>query len=254
MAPYRPPEFTKALRALSARYVERRHELPERSALDSAGKRSAFAAFYAPLHYLTIREIVLALPAAARQVTTVHDLGCGTGVGAAAWALQCPRRPLISGVDLNAWALEEAKWNWQTLGLGGRAHRGDMVGAATSAPAGSPRTSAMLFAWSINELPQDARARLLTTLSSARDRRPILIVEPLAKGAAPWWREWTSALTPLGAQVDEWKFRVDLPPMLKELSQRAGFQRDYLGARSIWLAAEQGEALPLAHQRRSRLT
>ncbi len=57
VAPYRPQEFTRALRALSARYVERRSELADRSALDSAGKRSEFAAFYAPLHYLTVREI-----------------------------------------------------------------------------------------------------------------------------------------------------------------------------------------------------
>ena len=39
------PEFLKAVRALSARYVERRAELPDRSPIDSAGKRSAFAAF-----------------------------------------------------------------------------------------------------------------------------------------------------------------------------------------------------------------
>src|SRR5207247_822586 len=41
-------EFLKALRALSARYVERRGALPARSPLDTAGKRAAFAAFYAP--------------------------------------------------------------------------------------------------------------------------------------------------------------------------------------------------------------
>src|SRR6185503_19840169 len=44
-------EFTRAVRALSARYVERRGQLPDRSLLDSAGKRAAFALFYAPLHF-----------------------------------------------------------------------------------------------------------------------------------------------------------------------------------------------------------
>ena len=33
-------EFLKAVRALSARYVERRQELPRRSPVDSAGKRA----------------------------------------------------------------------------------------------------------------------------------------------------------------------------------------------------------------------
>ena len=56
-------EFLKALRALSVRYVERRSELRSRSPLDSAGKRAAFAAFYAPLHFVTTQEVVRALSA-----------------------------------------------------------------------------------------------------------------------------------------------------------------------------------------------
>jgi len=51
-------EFTRAVRALSARYVERRNQLPDRSPLDSAGKRAAFALFYAPVHLLTTREAI----------------------------------------------------------------------------------------------------------------------------------------------------------------------------------------------------
>src|SRR5262245_58287226 len=57
------PQLLKAIRALSARYVQRRSELSERSAVDSAGKRAAFAAFFAPLHFLTARLIVPALRA-----------------------------------------------------------------------------------------------------------------------------------------------------------------------------------------------
>src|SRR4051794_40832473 len=55
------PEFLKAVRALSARYVEARGRLADRSPIDSAGKRAAFAAFYAPLHFVTMREVVRAL-------------------------------------------------------------------------------------------------------------------------------------------------------------------------------------------------
>jgi hypothetical protein len=46
-------EVTRALRALSMSYVERRLEGKPRGALDSAGKRAAFALFYAPLHFDT---------------------------------------------------------------------------------------------------------------------------------------------------------------------------------------------------------
>ncbi len=243
VAPYRPQEFTRALRALSARYVERRSELAERSALDSAGKRSAFAAFYAPLHYLTVREIVRELPEAARDVTHIADLGCGTGVGAAAWlgALEPPRPVPIVGVDQNQWALEEAKWNWRELKVGGRAKRGDLVAEVPVSGAARAESArpAVILAWAVNELPRDAQARLLPLLVTvARDGGQLLIVEPLARGAAPWWDRWAAEFAPLGARVDEWKFRVALPPMLKELSARAGFQRDYLGARTIWVDAK----------------
>ncbi|MBP6717169.1 MAG: class I SAM-dependent methyltransferase [Acidobacteria bacterium] len=242
VAPYRPQEFTRALRALSARYVERRSELAERSALDSAGKRSAFAAFYAPIHYLTVREIVNALPDRARQVSQITDLGCGTGVCAAAWQHAVPRAVGIVGVDMSQWALEEAKWNWRALGVGGKAKRGDLVaevpvvrvrpGAAPPTPAVRPNPPALLLAWAVNELPREAREALLPALLGFDGQ--VLIIEPLARGAAPWWREWATAFAGVGGRADEWKFAVDLPPMISELSSRAGFHREYLGARSLW--------------------
>ena len=49
LADLRVQEATRAVCALSSAYVERRGERM-RGALDSAGKRAAFALFYAPLH------------------------------------------------------------------------------------------------------------------------------------------------------------------------------------------------------------
>jgi hypothetical protein len=51
---------------------------------------------------------------------------------------------------------------------------------------------------------------------------------------SPWWSEWTAAFATAGGRADEWKFQIEQPAMLKELSHRAGFRRDVLGARSIW--------------------
>src|SRR6476469_3117327 len=82
------PELTRALRALSSCYVERRDKLAAGAALEGAGKRAAFAMFYGPLHFLTIGHVVRELPDAG-AVTAIHDVGCGTGVGGAAWALAC---------------------------------------------------------------------------------------------------------------------------------------------------------------------
>lgn len=67
-------EFTRAVRALSVRYVERRHELPAKSPLDSAGKRAAFGLFYASLHFLTVEAAVAEVGAAARPLRHLIDL------------------------------------------------------------------------------------------------------------------------------------------------------------------------------------
>src|SRR5688572_31727231 len=86
LADLRVPEVTRALRALSSAYVERRHTVARGAALDSHGKRAAFALFYAPLHFLVARHIVEALGADATP-SSVIDIGCGTGAAGAAWAL-----------------------------------------------------------------------------------------------------------------------------------------------------------------------
>ncbi len=238
-------EFLKAVRALSARYVERRSELGQRSPTDSAGKRAAFSGFFAPLHFLTVQAAVRALGAADVGIDQIVDLGCGTGVGAAAWALACPIPATISGVDRETWALDEARWNWLQLGLVGRPRRGDLV-TATSELLEAPRrrrSQALLFAWSVNEIGKDNRQRLLgVLLDAAAAGTPILIIEPLSRRATPWWPDWASKWHEAGGRSDEWKFPADLPPALDEISRAAGFQREALGARTLWVCRRDGSA------------
>jgi len=95
-------EFLKALRALSSRYVSRREQLIDRSPLDSAAKRAAFAGFYGPLHFLIAREVVAALGAGQKPVREIVDLGCGTGVAGVAWAEAFAPPPQIRGIDRDA--------------------------------------------------------------------------------------------------------------------------------------------------------
>src|SRR5262245_19244371 len=82
-------ELRRALAALSSLYVERRGRLGEGAALEGEGKRAAFALFYGTLHFLTVRGIVRALRLAAPPPRRILDLGSGTGVAGAAWALEC---------------------------------------------------------------------------------------------------------------------------------------------------------------------
>src|SRR5262245_37238782 len=98
LADLRFAEVTRALRALSSIYVERRERLAGHAALDSAGKRAAYAMYYSPLHYLTASAIVDAL-GATRPMSRLLDLGCGAGAASAAWATALATPPSILGVD-----------------------------------------------------------------------------------------------------------------------------------------------------------
>lgn len=239
------PEFTKAVRALSMRYVEKRGQLPTRSPLDSAGKRAAFGLFYAPLHMLTVDAAVGAVAADARP-THILDLGCGTGVCSAAWAVRVAAHqtpalyPSIDGCDLHPWALEEARWNWRTLGIRGRAVKLDAVTAVERAVAGrAPLAGQGIIAgWAVNELEVPSRARLLVgVLAAIAKGASFLMLEPLARGVAPWWDDWAQALAPHGVVAGDYKFDVDLPPRLAEFSDGAGFNNRQLSARVMWVAS-----------------
>lgn len=232
-------EFLKAIRALSARYVERRGALPDRSPLDSAGKRAAFAGFYAPLHFLTTREVVAALGGAPSNVASIVDAGCGTGVAGAAWAFASGATAAITGIDLSGWTLDEARATWRDLGLRGRAVRGDIVESLERLAADTPRATptrrtGVVLGWSLNELDASARLRAERSLFALADRGvPILAIEPIARQLVPWWEQWAARSVAAGARSDEWRFPVTLPAALAALDRDAGFDRDALTARSV---------------------
>ena len=235
---FAPAEFLKAVRALSARYVERRAQLAQHTPTDSAGKRAAFAAFFAPLHFLTARAIIDASGLGNAAVDRIVDLGCGTAAVGAAWASALATPPQITGVDKQGWCLDEARLTWRAFGLDGRTVRGDLlVSAERLARDASVRDRARVgiaLGWSVNELDNPTRARLLPAITAlARAGHPLLIIEPLARGMSPWWDDWAAALAPSGARAQDWKFDVDLPPALAAIDEAAGFRREGLGARAI---------------------
>jgi hypothetical protein len=237
-AAFTGPQFLKAVRALSARYVEGRARLASRAPLDSAGKRAAFAAFYAPLHFLTTREVVRALGATRRPLDRIVDLGCGTGAASAAWALELSRAPRLEGVDTQPWVVAEAAWTWRQFGLRGLARRGDLVLAAerlAERPADpSLGRTGVLLAWSANELDEAGRRRLLAALTHLAARGAcVLVIEPIARRATPWWHDWATTFVGAGGRADDWKFDVALPASLEQLNEAAGFSPRTLSARSL---------------------
>jgi hypothetical protein len=239
----RRSEFLKAVRALSARYVERRSTLAEREPVDSPGKRAAFAGFYAPLHFFTAGLIVEAVGAGAARVDRLVDLGCGTGVAGAAWALACESRPTLLGVDRQPWMLQDAEWNWRQLDLSGRVRRGDLVLTAErlAGDRRDHRRTGVVLAWAVNELDEGRRDRLLRAVCTLASRgASLLVIEPVARSAAPWWNDWVRAASDVGGRGADWKFDRSLPPALAALDEAAGFRREGLAGRSLWLRGEAG--------------
>jgi SAM-dependent methyltransferase len=231
LADLTPAEAARALRALSSCYVERRGKLARGGALDSGGKRAAFALFYAPAHYLTVREIVKALPSDARAVRKILDLGCGTGAAGAAWA-RAADAAAIAGLDRHPWAVAEAQWTYRELGLPGRASIGDICRTRIR----GERGLGVLLAYTVNELPSGARATLLPELRRAAERGArILVVEPIARRMSGWWDEWHRAFGAAGGRGEEWRFDVALPERQQALARAAGLNPRELTARSLWL-------------------
>jgi len=222
-------EAARALRALSATYVERRDRLARRGALDTAGKRAAYALFYSPLHFLTVQQIVTALSLPAAPVRHVIDLGCGAGAAGAAWASALAPPAGVSGIDTHPWAVAEAAFTYRMCGVRGDTRRGDAARLVI------PRQAdGVIAGWILNELSDDAREDVKGELLEAVARgAQVLIVEPIARRAAPWWPDWVTAFAHAGARADEWRFRVELPDLLKRFDHAAGLRHDELKARSL---------------------
>jgi len=234
LADLRVAEVTRALRALSSVYVERRKALNRGAALDSAGKRAAFALFYGPLHYLITRHIVGELGACAPGIDLVVDAGCGTGAAGAAWATELARPagqvPRVLGIDRHPWAITQARWTYHAMGLNATARRGDVTRTRFK----GART-AIAVAFTANELEDEARTTLLRRLlRAAEEGGRLVIIEPLARSIGTWWEEWAGAIRQAGGREDAWRFETPLPDRVRQLDRAAGLDHRVLTARSLY--------------------
>ena len=221
-------EVTRALRALSSTYVERRESaLADHKALDGAGKRAAFALYYGPIHFLLIQHIVRELGATFAPGVVV-DLGCGTGVAGAAIATSTTPPLRVFGVDTHPWTLDEARFTYKAFGLHSDVRRGHA--AKTHFP---NDTSVVVAAFVVNELKDGDRALLLDQIKQSKKRT--LIVEPISQRISPWWDQWADEFTRMGGRADLWKARIDPPPTVKRLAKAAGLRPDMLTARSLFV-------------------
>jgi hypothetical protein len=223
-------EVTRALRALSSTYVERRDRLETKSAFDSAGKRAAYALYYSPLHFLTVQHVVRAL-AAGVTMTHLLDVGCGAGAAGAAWAVNQEHSPAVSGIDAHPWALSEATATYRSFRIDGTARRGNVLQLVV------PRaTDAIVVGWVLNEVGDAARQALQRSLVEAvSGRRRLLVIEPIATRVAPWWDAWSAPFVAAGGRLDEWRFQAELPDVVRRLGRAAGLRSESIAARTLFV-------------------
>ncbi len=229
LANLRTQEITRALRALSSIYVERRG-VRRGAALETAGKRAAFALFYGPLHYLVARRVLAETGAGDDGPGRILDLGCGTGACGAAWASADGRRRVL-GIDRHGWAVEEANWTYSILGVNGVARRSDVARFVPMA-----RHRAIVLGYTANEVDDASRSVLLERLITAHSEGSrVLVIEPIARPAGTWWDRWAEAFRAHGGREDMWRFDQALPDRVRLFDRAAGLDHRVLTARSLYL-------------------
>src|SRR5262249_40847775 len=200
---------------------------------NGAGKRAAFAMYFGPFHFLLVREIVRALDARLPSGTTVADLGCGTGVAGAAWALHNQPPSKVIGIDRHPWSLEECQWTYTELGISGVARAAD-IGSVHI-----PQRTAIIAAFAMNELDARIRERFLKMfLETSQRGGPVLVIEPIARRLTSWWDEWARDWKKAGGREDEWRFGLELPDRLALMDKAAGLDHRELTGRSLWLPGD----------------
>ncbi|MCZ7605770.1 MAG: class I SAM-dependent methyltransferase [Planctomycetota bacterium] len=223
-------EIARALKALTRDYVQRRTRLRGK-ALEGRGKQAAFACYYAPRHFVIVREVLKALGAAAIGETPMPlvDLGCGSGVAGAAWALHSGGN--VVGVELDPDVAREAAFTFKDLGV-----RGGIVRCHIARYRWPKPPLGIVAAFTINELDERDRERLWRELErQIKGGSRLLVLEPLATGIAPWWQEWSERVRELGGRADEWHFEIELPERVHLLGKSAGLKPEKLGARTLWV-------------------
>ena len=233
-------EVARALRALSSTYVERRARLSGRGAFDTAGKRAAYALYYAPRRFLTIAHILEHIGAPTGPIHII-DVGCGTGAAGAAWAGHAGPGTSVLGVDVHPWAIEETRATYRAFGLNGQTRRSSALAAATAWKDGrtrgdTARATGLALSYVANELDADERAALLVTLlEAARRGTRVFVMEPLSRKTSPWWNGWVDAFERAGGRTDEWRVRIDPPATTLALGRATGLDAVEATGRTLWI-------------------
>ena len=132
--------------------------------------------------------------------------------------------------------MEEANWTYRQVGVQARARCGDIVRLPAPRPG-----SAVVAAYVLNELPDAVRLRVEEyVLTAAAAGVRVLVLEPISRAVTPWWDATAARVCAAGGRADEWRFAVDLPPLLRLLDKAAGLRHREITARSLFCPGRSG--------------
>lgn len=232
LADLRFADVRRAVQALSTLYVQKRGRGGlDRKAGDGAGKRAAFASYYAPIHFLSAAVLAeeVGLPGV-EGVRTVVDLGCGTGAVGAAIARLVTGGPRVAGIDANQSAVAAARRTFQALQVRGRARVGRLPGALPRLRAGD----LVVAGWSLNELDPGDRDAVLGALEQAVRRGVgLFVVEPLSTRVVPWWPRLLARFP--GARSAEVRRPVYRPEWILRLDEATRLDHSDATGRVLWV-------------------
>lgn len=224
-------DLRKGVRALSSLYVERRRHGGAAAAFEGSAKRAAFATFYAALHFLTAYHAAARFLARGEAPARIVDAGAGTGAAGAAVACALGGRSPILALERSGWALGEARHTYAAFALTARFRR-------VRLPAGLPRPrrgDLLCAGWFLNECDPPVRESLLAWLEAgSRAGAGVLVLEPLAHHAAPWWEDAASRLASAGVSSAVCKVAIRRPELVAELDRAAGLDHREVGARLLY--------------------
>ncbi len=248
-------EIRKGVQALADLYTRKRGRLAD-AVFDGEGKRAAFALYYGPLHFLTVWHVVREIGFDQVSLGRIWDLGCGTGAAGAAWGAAFMESdveaepPAVLGLDRSGFALELAASAYEAFGLRGATLRLGLEELSLS-PRGARGVNVkrkpgkgslpelhpddvVVLGWTLNEVEEQVRSRLLGELV-ADAGRPLLILEPVAKQAAPWWGRCEAALGGKAFAIHslEWRKRLELPEWIAAMDKAADLDHSELTARVL---------------------
>jgi hypothetical protein len=142
---------------------------------------------------------------------------------------------------VHPWAIAETRATYRAFGVNGQTRRSPVPAAAAfwkdgRARAGQARATGLVLSYVANELSAEERATLLATLmEAARHGTQVLVMEPLSRRTSPWWNGWVDAFVTAGGRADEWRVRLEPPPITLVLGHATGLDAVEATGRTLWI-------------------